>query len=204
MTAIENLVYLSQIDDRDIFVYSHDAIRVLEWLFNNGYEVITWEAFLETKSGIVRTLSFGSKSDSPYRGFGHEIKKIKQEIKLTIEDWSKNRNGSNLIICFNLKDALIRNEKNLSLVLRVAAGLLGLGCIGVLGIFSYILLNEQSIENVGWFGPLSALVCTPIFLYAAFTGKGDLRFFSPENYFKNRTKKRIKTETGHFRWPQNA
>ena len=77
--------------------------------------------------------------------------------------------------------------------------------IGVLGIeFFFLMSAEKPLESLDWVGPVSALLCAPIFLYASFTGKGETPFLKPEKFFKKRTKKRIKTENGQLRWPQNA
>ena len=205
MTNIKDIVYISQIDTRDIFAYPHHAAPILQWLTDNGYDVVSWEAFLETKKEIARTLSFGRKTDSPYRNRGEDVTKIKKEIELSIEDWSKTAKQSRLIICLNLKSALKPRNKHIPLWGRIAAGILGVSCFGILGMISYALVVDPLfVDGLGWFGLISVLICTPLFLYAVFTGKGDLDFLSPENYFKKRTKQRVITETGQLRWPKET
>ena len=205
MKVTENFIYLSQIDSKDIFVYSHDAIPTLQWLFENGYEVLSWEAFQDTKNGITRTLHFGRSVDSPFRCLGKGAAEMEKEIELTVEDWSKNSENSKLIICLNLKSELPSKVSVLSKWTRIAAGVLGIICIGVLGIEVFFLIGvEKPLEGFDWVGPVSALLCAPVFLYASFTGKGEIPFLKSEEFFKKRTKKRIKTENGQLRWPQNA
>jgi hypothetical protein len=205
MRKIENLVYLSQIDSHDIFLYYDHVLPAIEWLNEQGYQIQSWEAFLETKNGIVRTLDFGNNQDSPIRGLGKNVAQIRNEIEVAIKDWSRNSNNSRLIISLNLKNALSPKIHLIPVWSRIAAALLGFASLGVLGVFSYAYFNsEMSFEGMVWSGPVSALICAPLFLYAAFTGKGDIRFLSSENYFKRRTKNRIKTETGQLRWSQNA
>lgn len=201
---IENLVYLYQIDARDIFVYAEDALELLEWLNGNGHNIQSWEAFIETKNEIIRTLNFGNKVDSPYRNIGEEISKIKNNIAVAIDDWKKNQQNSHLIICINLKDELKPRINYLSKSTRIIAGILGFCCIGVLGIFFTSIISDSSFVKLELIPILSTFICGPIFLYAAFTGKGDLNFINPENYFKKLRKNKIKTESGQLRWPANA
>lgn len=125
-TDIENFVHLSQIDARDIFSYAQDALGLLEWLSANGYIVQSWEAFIETQKEIVRTVNFGNKVDTPYRNLGQDISKIKNDIKYSIDDWSKNSHDSRLIICLNLKDDLKPKVMVISKTSRIVAGILEL------------------------------------------------------------------------------
>jgi hypothetical protein len=201
---IENLVYLSQIDAHDIFVYADDALELLEWLNCNGNEVQSWEAFIETKKEIIRTLNFANKVDSPYRSKGQPILKIKNDIEVAIDDWSKNSQDSRLIICLNLQNELKPKVKLISITSRIFAGILGLFCLGILGMVIVGIINDKSFKNVEWVPFFSTLICAPAFLYASFTGKGDLDFIAPENIFKKLRKKRILTESGQLRWPTNA
>jgi hypothetical protein len=201
---IENLVYISQIDTRDIFVYAEDALELLVWLNGNGHTILSWEAFIETKNEIIRTLNFGNKIDSPYRNMGEEISKIKNDIAVAIDDWKKDQQNSHLIICINLKDELKPRINYLSKSTRIISGIFGLCCIGILRIFFTSIIINSSFEELELVPILSTLICGPIFLYAAFTGKGDLNFINPENYFKKLRKKKIKTESGQLRWPANA
>ncbi len=205
MKVTENFIYLSQIDSKDIFVYSHDAIQTLQWLTENGHEVLSWEAFLETKDGTTRTLNYGKNIDSPFRCLGKSAEEMEKEIELTVEDWTKNPENTKLIICLNLKSALPSKVSVLSKWIRITAGVLGILCIGVFGVEVLFLIGvEKPLEGFDWVGPVSALLCAPVFLYASFTGKGEIPFLKPEEFFKKRTKKRIKIENGQLRWPQNA
>ncbi len=205
MKNIEEFVYLSQIASHDIFLYYDDASRAFEWLTENGYVIQSWEAFLETKNEVVRTLSFGRKTASPFRSFGKDITTIKNDIEATVEDWSRKSPNSRLIICLNLKSALPAKVDMIPLWSRIAAGILGVLSLGSLGmiIFEYFAI-ETSFKDIGWSLPISLLICAPLFLYSTFTGKGDLRFLSPEKYFKKRRKAKIKTETGKLRWKKIA
>jgi len=103
MRKTENLIYLSQIDHRDIFLYAEDTLRAFEWLIENGYAIQSWEAFLETKNGIARTLNLGNKTDSPFRCCGMDAEVIRNDIVAAIEDWSGKSKGMPLIINLNLK-----------------------------------------------------------------------------------------------------
>ncbi len=205
MNITEDFIYLSQIDSKDIFVYSHDAIPTLRWLSEKGYNLLSWEAFLDSKNGITRTLNYGNDVDSPLRCIGKSPEEMEMEIELTVDDWSNDPGKTRLIICLNLKTELPIKVFILSKWLRIVAGILGVGCLGVLGCEIFFLLGiEKSLESLDWVILFSVLLCAPIFLYASFTGKGEIPFLKPEEFFKKRTKKRIRTENGLLRWPGNA